>query len=119
MKHSLNFRIHRHANCAPALSQRKCSGTAGLSWPEDICCDDARQSHRRFFLRSGIMLSENSIKELRTNLRGGLIEPGDQAYDEARKVYNGMIHKRPRLIARCADAADVIHSVNFSREHNL
>jgi len=61
------------------------------------------------------MLSENSIKELRTNLRGGLIEPGDQAYDEARKVYNGMIHKRPRLIARCADAADVIHSVNFSR----
>ena len=65
------------------------------------------------------MLSENSIKELKTNLRGGLIEPGDQAYDEARKVYNGMIHKRPRLIARCADAADVIHSVNFSREHNL
>ena len=65
------------------------------------------------------MLSENSIKELKTNLRGGLIEPGDQAYDEARKVYNGMIHKRPRLIARCADAADVIESVNFAREHDL
>jgi FAD/FMN-containing dehydrogenase len=65
------------------------------------------------------MLSENSIKELKASLRGGLIEPGDQAYDEARKVYNGMIHKRPRLIARCADAADVIHSVNFSREHAL
>jgi FAD/FMN-containing dehydrogenase len=65
------------------------------------------------------MLSENSIKELKSKLRGGLIEPGDEAYEEARKVYNGMIHKRPRLIARCADVADVIHAVNFSREHNL
>ena len=43
-----------------------------------------------------------------------LIQPGDADYDEARKVYNGMIHKKPRLIARCADVADVIRSVNFA-----
>src|SRR5207302_91902 len=38
---------------------------------------------------------------------------------EARKVYNGMIDKKPRLIARCADVADVINSVNFARENDL
>src|SRR2546430_13027143 len=64
-------------------------------------------------------MNEDSIAELKRSLRGALIQPGDSDYDEARKVYNGMIHKRPRLIARCADAADVIHAVNFSRKHNL
>src|SRR5438093_9799655 len=65
------------------------------------------------------MLNENSIANFKANLRGRLIEPGDKDYDEARKVYNGMIHKKPRLIARCADVADVIRSVNFARENNL
>ena len=64
-------------------------------------------------------LDKNSIAEFRANLRAGGIEPHDQGYDDARKVYNGMIHKKPRLIARCADAADVIGSVNFAREHDL
>jgi FAD/FMN-containing dehydrogenase len=68
---------------------------------------------------SNIMLNENSIKEFKANLRGGVIEPHDKGYDDARKVYNGMIHKRPRLIARCADVADVIQSVNFAREQGL
>ncbi len=65
------------------------------------------------------MLKENAIADFKANLRGGLIEPGDKDYDEARKVHNGMIHKRPRLIARCADVADVISSVNFGRENDL
>src|SRR4029450_7319579 len=65
------------------------------------------------------MLNENSVADLRTNLRGQLIEPGDKDYDEARKVYKGRIHKKPRLIARCADVADVIRSVNFARDNNL
>ncbi len=68
---------------------------------------------------SKIMLNENSITEFKANLRGGVIEPHDKSYDEARKVYNGMIHKKPRLIARCADVADVIRSVNFAREQSL
>src|SRR5438309_9775299 len=65
------------------------------------------------------MLNEDSIAELKRGLRDRLIPPGDADYDEARKVYNGMIHKKPRLIARCADVADVINSVNFARENSL
>jgi FAD/FMN-containing dehydrogenase len=65
------------------------------------------------------MLNENSIAELRTNLRGGLIGSNDPGYDEARKVYNAMIHKKPRLIARCADVADVIQCVRYARKNDL
>src|SRR5206468_5196185 len=65
------------------------------------------------------MLNENSIADFKANLRGRLIQPGDTDYDDARKVYNGMIHKKPRLIARCADVADVIRSLNFARENDL
>ena len=56
--------------------------------------------------------------QLRAQLRRQLIEPTDPGYDEARKLYNGMIDKRPRLIARCVDVADVIASVNYARETN-
>src|SRR5215470_3568931 len=65
------------------------------------------------------MLNENSIAELETSLRGRLIQPGDADYDEARKVYNAMIHKKPRLIARCVDVADIIRCVKFARENDL
>src|SRR5438874_8208166 len=65
------------------------------------------------------MRNGQSIKELKANLRGGAIEPDDKGYNDARKVYNGMIHKKPRLIARCADVADVIRCVNFARENDL
>src|SRR5712671_8088646 len=64
-------------------------------------------------------LEEDSIAELKAKLRGPVIEPDDPDYDDARKVYNAMIDKKPRLIARCADVADVIHSVNFARKHDL
>src|SRR5690242_18060101 len=65
------------------------------------------------------MLKENAIADFKANLRGRLIEPSDKDYDEARKVHNGMIDKKPRLIARCADVADVISCVNFGRENDL
>ncbi|HEU0275750.1 MAG TPA: FAD-binding oxidoreductase [Candidatus Udaeobacter sp.] len=65
------------------------------------------------------MLNENSVADFKAKLRGRLIGPGDKEYDEARTVYNAMIHKKPRLIARCNDVADVINSVNFARENNL
>src|SRR5207245_11639570 len=65
------------------------------------------------------MLNENAIADFKANLRGRLIEPGDKDYDEASKVYNGMIHKKPRLIARCVDVADVMRSVNFAREDDV
>jgi len=65
------------------------------------------------------MLNEASIATFKASLRGGLIEPSDPSYDAARKVYNGMIERRPRLIARCADVADVMTAVKFGREEKL
>jgi FAD/FMN-containing dehydrogenase len=65
------------------------------------------------------MLEPNAITPFRAQLRGELIEPSDLQYDIARKVYNAMIDRKPRLIARCADAADVMAAVRFGREHQL
>src|SRR5688500_13732907 len=53
------------------------------------------------------------------SLRGVLMGRDHPDYDEARKVYNGMIDKRPLMIARCADVADVIAAVNFGRDNNI
>ena len=59
------------------------------------------------------------IDTWRTQFRGAVIRPGDAEYDSARKVYNGMIDKRPAVIARCVDVADVIAAVNFARTSGL
>src|SRR6185437_2771585 len=73
--------------------------------------------HKLYMMVS--MLNEGSIAQLKGSLRGRLIQPGDADYDEARKVYNAMIHKKPRLIARCVDVADVIRCVNLARDNDL
>ena len=65
------------------------------------------------------MLTETTIKNFKASLRGDLIQRSDERYEEARKLYNGMIDKRPRLIARCVDVADVITAVNFGRDLDL
>jgi len=62
---------------------------------------------------------EQTIDQLRSRFRGELIQPGDAGYDTARKVYNGMIDKRPRLIARCVDVADVMAAVEYGRENKM
>jgi hypothetical protein len=64
------------------------------------------------------MRDEAKIK-LRESLRGMVIERGEANYDETRALYNGMIDKRPLLIARCVDVADVITAVNFGRDNDL
>jgi len=64
-------------------------------------------------------LGEKAIQELKASFRGELIRPGDDGYDAARKVYNGMIDKHPALIARTVDIADTIAAVNFARENKL
>ena len=51
--------------------------------------------------------------------RGRLFGPSDKDYDEARALYNAMIDKRPKVIARCTDAADVMAAVNYARENKL
>src|SRR6266849_5959922 len=69
--------------------------------------------------RGSSALMAEAVRKFQESLRGELIRPGDAAYDDARKVYNAMIDRRPALIARCAGVADVITAVNFARENNL
>src|SRR5947208_3855030 len=64
-------------------------------------------------------MQNDAIAKFKQNLRGAVIERNDADYDEARALYNGMIDKRPLLIARCADVADVITAVNFGRDNGL
>jgi FAD/FMN-containing dehydrogenase len=64
------------------------------------------------------MTAPITLPEL-AGFRGELIGPDDPGYDEARAVYNGMIDRRPRLIARCTNAADVIAAVNYGREAGI
>ena len=68
---------------------------------------------------TSVSLEEMALQELASRLRGALLRPSDAGYEQARQVYNGMIDKRPALIARCLDVADVIALVNFAREHEL
>jgi FAD/FMN-containing dehydrogenase len=65
------------------------------------------------------ILEAGAVEKLAGALRGPLLRPGEEGYDPARRVWNGMIDRRPALIARCAGPADVIAAVRFAREHGL
>ena len=66
-----------------------------------------------------VTLDDAIVQPFKAAMRGQLFQPGNDGYEEARRVYNGMIDKHPALIARCADVADVIAAVNFARTNNL
>src|SRR5690554_2774553 len=65
------------------------------------------------------VLNDTALTELARKLRGQLITPKDPDYETARRVWNGMIDRRPALIARCAEAGDVAAAVAFARQHQL
>ena len=60
-----------------------------------------------------------SLSEFKSSLRGSLITPEGADYDEARKVWNGMIDRRPALIAMCEGTADVIACIDFARNTDM
>ncbi|MFP3855079.1 MAG: FAD-binding oxidoreductase [Anaerolineales bacterium] len=64
-------------------------------------------------------LDEQAFEDLAGRLRGELLRPGVNGYEEARSIWNGMIDKRPGAIARCLETADVVQAVNFARKHQL
>ena len=64
-------------------------------------------------------IPEPTIDELKAGLRGALIRPGDAAYDDARKIFNAMIDRRPDFIVRCAGVADVIGAVKMPIDRGL
>ncbi len=56
---------------------------------------------------------------LKSSLGGNVILPEEEKYQDAKKLYNGMIDKNPAIIVKCVDVADVIAAVNFARENEL
>src|SRR6478752_2648649 len=64
------------------------------------------------------IMNEAAVQFAKT-LRGPLVQANDPDYDDCRKLYNGMIDKRPRMIAQCADVADVIAAVQFGSAQGL
>ena len=61
-------------------------------------------------------LAGGEIAELREAIRGTVFAPGDEGYDDARKLFNGMFDRRPLAVARCSSADDVAAAVNAARE---
>jgi FAD/FMN-containing dehydrogenase len=59
------------------------------------------------------------LDEMKTRLHGDAVGPGDAAYEEARRIWNGTIDKKPALIVRCGGVADVIEAVNYARDAGL
>ena len=64
-------------------------------------------------------MTNELLNHFKNSLHGKLVLPTDAEYDTVRKVYNGMIDKRPAMIVQCADVQDVIACVNFSRENKI
>jgi hypothetical protein len=65
------------------------------------------------------MIDNLAFDRLRAQFRGALLRPPEEGYDEARRVWNGAIDRKPALIARCAGSDDVVSAVRFAREHDL
>jgi hypothetical protein len=64
-------------------------------------------------------LTEGSLQTLRQSFAGPLITPADDAYEQARSVWNGVIDKRPGLIAQCLSVDDVVAAVNLARDSGV
>ncbi len=64
-------------------------------------------------------VSKEAVAELRAAIHGQVLVPAGDGYEQARRIWNGMIDKRPALIVRCEGTADVIAAVDFAREHGV
>ena len=99
----------RRDNYASPSTDRRCSGRPSIISIKRLLAGRLREETRY----------KKTMIEFGKILRGTLIERDHPDYEAARKLYNGMIDKRPLMIARCADVADVITAVNFGRENEL
>ncbi len=62
---------------------------------------------------------ESTVKTLESELKGGIVTPEDDDYDEVRRLWNGMINHRPAVVARCEGVADVQVALRYARDHDL
>ena len=63
--------------------------------------------------------SEQALASLAAHVHGSVLQPGEPAYDAARRIFNGMIDKRPRVIIQALGAGDVMQAVRFARDNGL
>jgi FAD/FMN-containing dehydrogenase len=70
-------------------------------------------------MSSQVALADGTIEQLRAAVGGQVITPGDADYEEARRVWNGMVDRHPALVVRCSGTDDVVAAVNFGRDHDL
>ena len=66
-----------------------------------------------------VVIAEERLEELRLGFSGALLLAEDEGYDDARRVHNGLVDRRPALIARCRGTADVAEAVRFARAAGL
>ena len=101
--------------CTSALA-----GVAPNPFLKALAADSAATDVPARTLTGGeITLARADIASFAASLQGALLLPDDARYDQARRVWNGSIDKRPALIAACVGASDVMRAVNFAREHKL
>ena len=65
------------------------------------------------------MIDNGAFQRFRAGFRGALLRPPEEGYDEARRVWNGAVDRKPALIARFIGSDDVVAAVRFAREHDL
>ena len=68
---------------------------------------------------ASLQVEETVFQNFKSSIRGQIIMKGDPTYEDERKVYNGMIDKKPGMIVKCRDVADVIACVNFGRDNKI
>ena len=90
-----------------------------MSAPSDVATPIAADLPAIKLSGDATVIEKAALGEFRASLRGQLFMPGQDGYDSARHIWNGMIDKRPAVIARCAGAADVAKAVTFAREREL
>jgi FAD/FMN-containing dehydrogenase len=64
-------------------------------------------------------IDSEALQAFAMQIRGAVLRAGDPGYDDARRIWNGLIDRHPALIVQCTGAADVVDAVNFAREHGL
>ena len=79
----------------------------------------ARSRNKYQARRSGDPINETTIRDFVSGVHGSVVLPRDQAYESARRIWNAKFDRRPGLIVRCADKADVKRAVDFARAENL
>jgi FAD/FMN-containing dehydrogenase len=70
-------------------------------------------------MATGATVDAEAMEGFAAGVRGPVLRPDDAGYEEARRIWNGLIDRRPALIVQCTGAADVVDAVNFAREHDL